>query len=271
MSREIRIKTVSVGGNNPPRILGVLNISPESFFTDSFTPCSQVFRRMEEMRRAGADIIDLGARSTALNAPPISAAEERERVVSALRDLDGCGIPISLDTCRAEVLTAALHYDIALVNDISGLSDESYAKSVADSGLPAILMASNTIPGDPLNFDETKSAISTVLSRAEKYGIENIILDPGVGKWTAERTSEADWELCRRFSELKAYDLPLLAAVSRKSFIGERLNKPPHERIFGSLAVFYHLMEAGADLLRVHDVGAASDFVKVFTHLNGED
>ena len=271
MSREIRIKTVSVGGNNPPRILGVLNISPESFFTDSFTPCSQVFRRMEEMRRAGADIIDLGARSTALNAPPISAAEERERVISALRDLDGCGIPISLDTCRAEVLTAALHYDIALVNDISGLSDESYAKSVADSGLPATLMASNTIPGDPLNFDETKSAMSTVLSRAEKYGIENIILDPGVGKWTAERTSEADWELCRRFSELKAYDLPLLAAVSRKSFIGERLNKPPHERIFGSLAVFYHLMEAGADLLRVHDVGAASDFVKVFTRLNGED
>ncbi|MBE6506767.1 MAG: dihydropteroate synthase [Methanocorpusculum parvum] len=271
MSRAIRIKSVSVGGNNPPRILGVLNISPESFFTDSFTPCSQVFRRAEEMRRAGADIIDLGARSTALNAPPLSASEEKERVVSALRDLEGCGLPISLDTCRAEVLTAALHYDISLVNDISGLSDEVYAKAVADSGLPAILMASDVLPGDPLNFAETNAALSFVLSRAEKYGIEDIILDPGIGKWTKERTSDADWELCRRFSELKSYNLPLLAAVSRKSFIGECLDKPPHERIFGSLAVFYHLMESGADLLRVHDVGAAADFVKIFTRLNGED
>ncbi|MBR4988262.1 MAG: dihydropteroate synthase [Methanocorpusculum sp.] len=271
MSREIRIKSVSVGGNNPPRILGVLNISPESFFSDSFTPCSQVFRRAEEMRRAGADIIDLGARSTALNAPPISAAEEKERVVTALKDLDGCGIPISLDTCRPEVLTAALHYDIALVNDISGLTDVGYAKAVADSGLPAILMAADTVPGDPLTFAETEAAISLVLSRAETYGIEDIILDPGVGKWTDARTSEADWELCRRFSALQEYNLPLLAAVSRKSFIGECLNKPSHERLFGSLAVFYHLMEAGADLLRVHDVGPAADFVRVFTRLNGED
>lgn len=261
MSSEIRIKSVSVGGNNPPRILGVLNISPESFFSDSFTPCSQVLRRVEEMRRAGADIIDLGARSTALHAPPLSAAEEKERVVAALKDLDGCGMPISLDTCRPEVLSAALHYDVSLVNDISGLSDAEYAKAVADSGLPAILMASNAVPGDPLTFAETKSAIELVLSRAEKYGVEEIILDPGVGKWTEARTSDADWELCRNFSALQSYGCPLLAAVSRKSFIGECVNKPPHERLFGSLAVFYHLMEAGADLLRVHDVAAAADFV----------
>ena len=271
MSREIRIQSVSVGGNNPPRILGVLNISPESFFSDSFTPCSQVFRRAEEMRRAGADIIDLGARSTALHAPPLSVSEEKGRVLSALKDLDGCGLPLSLDTCRPEVLTAALHYDIALVNDISGLADDAYAKAVADSGLPAILMAANRIPGDPLNFAETTAALSAVLSRAEQYGITDVILDPGVGKWTAERESAADWELCRRFSELKSYDLPLLAAVSRKSFIGDCLNKPSHERLFGSLAVLYHLMEAGADMLRVHDVGATADFVKIYTRLNGED
>lgn len=261
---------MSVGGNNPPRILGVLNISPESFFSDSFTPCSQVFRRAEEMRRAGADIIDLGARSTALNSKPLSVSEEKERVVSALKDLDGCGIPLSLDTCRAEVLDAALRYDIALVNDISGLSDEMYARAVADSGLPVIVMASNRMPGDSLNFAETKEAVESVLFRSECYGIEDIILDPGVGKWSAVRTGDADWELCRRFSELKFYDLPLLAAVSRKSFIGDCLNKPPHERLFGSLAVLYHLMEAGADLLRVHDVGATADFVKVFSRLNGE-
>lgn len=271
MSREIRIKSTAVGGNNPPRILGVLNISPESFFSDSFTPCSQVFRRAEEMRRFGADIIDLGARSTALHAPPLSVLEEKERVLSALKDLDGCGLPLSLDTCRAEVLTAALHYDISLVNDISGLSDAAYAKAAADSGLPVIVMAAQKLPGDPLNFAETQSAVSAVLSRADQYGIEDIILDPGVGKWTAERDSQADWELCRRFSELKSYDLPLLAAVSRKSFIGDCIGKPSHERLYGSLAVLYHLMEAGADLLRVHDVGATADFVKIFTCLNGED
>ena len=268
MTKEIQIGRVSVGGNNPPAILGVVNISPESFYTDSFTPCDKVLSRVESMQSEGADIIDIGARSTALNSEPISVSEEKARVLSALADLDGCGAVLSLDTCHAEVLSAALHYDISLINDISGLSSPEYAKTAADSGLPVIAMAAHRIPGDPTNIASTHTALREILSRADAAGISDVILDPGIGKWVAERDSAADWELCRRFSELKEYNCPLLAAVSRKLFIGECIDKAPQERLFGSLAVLYHLMEAGANLLRVHDVSATRDFVRIFSHLN---
>ena len=88
---EVRIKNIRIGGGNSPKIMGVLNISPESFFSDSFTPCDQVVTRVEEMIREGADIIDLGARSTTLNAPPLTVADERERVLTAMKELDGYG------------------------------------------------------------------------------------------------------------------------------------------------------------------------------------
>lgn len=264
MTHTVRIGNITIGGNNPPAILGVVNISPESFYSDSFTPGCQVLRRVESMRRDGADIIDLGARSTALNAPLLSVAEEKDRVVSALKDLTDCGLPVSLDTCHAEVLSAALHYDIALINDISGLSSKEFAAAAADSGLPVIAMASHELPGDAKNLASTRTALSEVLVRAEAHGITDLILDPGIGKWVAGRDADADWELCRRFHELTVYDRPLLAAVSRKQFLGECVNKAPHERLFASLAMLYHLMEEGANLLRVHDVAATHDFVQVF-------
>ncbi|MDO5844283.1 MAG: dihydropteroate synthase [Methanocorpusculum sp.] len=261
---EVKIKNVSVGEKNNPKILGVLNISPESFFTDSFSPTNQVIGRTEKLLRAGADIIDIGARSTALSAPPLSVSKEKERVVSALSELRDYDIPLSLDTMHVEVLEAALRFDISAVNDISGLTNEVYAKTAADSGLPVIAMASHKIPGDPTDISSTHLALREILDRADKYGIENLILDPGIGKWVENRSSEADWELCRKFSELKVYGCPLLCAVSRKSFIGECVNQPPQGRLFGSIAVLYALLEAGADLVRVHDVGESRDIISVF-------
>lgn len=264
---EVRIKNVGVGGNNPPKILGVLNISPESFFSDSFTPVNMVAGRAEKLIREGADVIDVGARSTALNAPPLSIAEEKERVVSALKELNEFSLPMSIDTMHSEVLESALRFDISAVNDISGLVNESYAKIASDSGLPVIAMAAHKIPGDPTDISSTHTAMNKIIERAEKFGIENLILDPGVGKWVQNRSSEADWELCRRFAELKKYGYPLLGAVSRKLFIGECVNQPPQGRLFGSLAVLFSLLESGADLVRVHDVSATRDLISVFQKL----
>ncbi|HJJ36731.1 MAG TPA: dihydropteroate synthase, partial [Methanocorpusculum sp.] len=246
----------------------VVNISPESFYSDSFSPSSQTATRVEYLRRSGADIIDIGARSTAYNAPPLSVAEERTRITATLRDLDGCGIPLSLDTCHAEVLDAALRYDIALINDIGGLADPAYTRIAADSGLPVIAMATHKIPGDPTNLQETHAALQEVLTRAQSAGIaDRLILDPGIGKWSESRTSDADWDLCRHFSELKRYDCPLLAAVSRKRFIGDALQKPAQDRLSGSLAVLGYLIEAGANILRVHDVAETRDVVSVYKNL----
>ncbi|WP_319379168.1 dihydropteroate synthase [uncultured Methanocorpusculum sp.] len=261
---EVSIKGIGIGGANPPRLMGVLNISPESFFSDSFTPYELVTTRVEEMRHAGADIIDIGARSTALTAPPITVAEEKERVIRTLKNLEDSGAVFSLDTMYPEVLEAALRYNIDAVNDIGGLSNVRYAKVAADSGLPVIAMTAHNQPGDPTNISSTHEALKEIIARAEHYNIDQLILDPGIGKWVFERSSEADWELCRRFSELEVYGYPLLAAASRKTFIGDCLNKPPHERLYGSLAVLYALLEGGADIVRVHDVAPSKDILKVF-------
>lgn len=258
-----------VGGRNPPRVMGVLNISPESFFSDSFTPCELVTMRVEEMRRAGADVVDVGARSTALNAPPLSVAEERERVVAAFRELKACGCDavFSLDTMHVEVLEAALRFDLAAINDISGLGDATYARVAADSGLPVIAMAADGIPGDPLDFAATVAAMRKVCDRAEAAGVADLILDPGVGKWVPDRPLDADWEVCQRFGELQEFGCPLLAAVSRKTFIGDVTGKPAQDRLFGTLGVLMYLLERGADMVRVHDVAATRDVVRVYERL----
>jgi len=263
MVHEIHIDALTIGGPFPA-ILGVVNLSPESFYSDSFSPSSQAATTVEAMRRNGADIIDIGARSTALNAGPISLEEEKTRVVTALKNLEGCDIPLSLDTCRPEVLEAALRYDIALINDIGGLSNPDYTRIAADSGLPVIAMASVNTPGDPATLAETHTALQTVMKRAEHAGItDRLILDPGIGRWTANRSAEADWELCRHFAEFTRYGCPLLAAASRKRFISETLQKPAQDCLAGSLAVLMHLIDSGASLLRVHDVAETRDIVAV--------
>ena len=165
------------------------------------------------------------------------------------------------------MMDRALRYNIDLINDISGLTNPSYARIASDAGLPVIAMATHTLPGDLLDFTSTLSAMKTIIDRASAFEIENLILDPGIGKWVPERSSEADWELCQRFDELLTFGYPLLAAVSRKRFIGDSIGKPAENRLFGTLGVLYHLIESGAHMLRVHDVAATRDLVSVYTSL----
>ena len=146
-------------------------------------------------------------------------------MVEALSALDGSGITVSVDTIHPEVLEACLRYDIHAVNDISGLSNPRFGELARDSGLPAILMASRSIPGDAVGFPATLETLRLVVERCGEYGIREFILDPGIGRWVPERTSRDDWDLVRRFGEFLILGRPLLAAVSRKTFIGELLGR----------------------------------------------
>jgi dihydropteroate synthase len=248
--------------------MAVINTSPESFFSKSFVPPESVFSTAQRCADDGADIIDIGARSTAPNAPVIPVETERERVTDVLKQIDGLGIPVSLDTMYPEVLDAALRYDLAAINDIHGLADPEYTRIAADSGLPVICMASETAPGDVRGVNATLSALSGVIERAEQNGIEELILDPAIGKWIPEREFEDDWELCRHFSAFLELERPLLAAVSRKSFIGDLTERSPEERLAGTLAVTCSLMDQGASLIRAHDVRETADIIRVHQKLN---
>lgn len=247
--------------------MGVINCSPESFYSGSYAAAPDVYDRAARMHEQGADLLDIGARSTAPAAPPLSVAEEITRIDAALTELDGTGFPVSVDTVHPEVLEVCLRHEIHGINDIRGLADADFARLAAESGLPVVAMASVTRPGDAVGFDATLQALRAVQERCVRYGIENYILDPGVGRWTPERSSEDDWEICRRFDEFQALDRPLLAAISRKTFIGDLLGRPAQGRLAGTLAATLMLIERGAAAVRCHDVQETADLLKVYEEM----
>ncbi len=257
------ITGLEIGEGAPVRLMGVINCSPESFFLGSFTPAEAVYARACAMTEEGAEIIDLGARSTAPGAPPLSTTDEAARMDRALSELDGSGFRVSVDTAHASVFETCLRHDIAAVNDISGLSNPEYARLVADSGLPAFLMASCRSPGDALTLHDTHRNLLRVVSRCQAAGIPEYILDPGIGLWQTGRTPALDWEICRNFQDFRRYGRPLLAAISRKTFLGNVVEKPPEGRFSASLALSALLVERGADVVRTHDVAGTLDAVRV--------
>lgn len=255
------IRGMRIGDGAPVRVMGVINCSPESFYQGSYTPAGDVFSRACHLVDAGADIIDLGARSTAPGAPHITRKDEIGRMEEALSSLEGSGILVSVDTMDPVVLEACLECDIAAINDISGLLDPVYASVVAESGLPAFLMASMRAVGDACTLEETHQACTMVETRAHAAGIHEYILDPAIGLWQSTRTPDLDLELCRNFSEFSLYQRPLLAAISRKTFLGTLIGKPPEGRLPASLAMTALLVIQGADVVRTHDVSETRDAV----------
>jgi len=261
------VNRTGIGGESPVRIMGVINCSMESFYPGSYVPAGSVHSKATEMVEQGAAIIDIGARSTAPNVQQISGKAEAERIDAALGELDGSGITVSVDTMHPGVLAVCLEHDIHLVNDIGGFVSGAYAQMVAEAGLPAVLMAAFSQPGDASGLDATMRALSAVTGRCEQAGISNYILDPGIGLWTPLRSVDDNWELCSHFDAFQCFDRPLLAAVSRKTFIGSLLDKYPEDRLYGSLAVTMVLLLKGASLVRTHDVAATADVVKVYERM----
>jgi dihydropteroate synthase len=265
--RNCVVNNLVIGGGAPVRVMGVINCSPESFYADSYFPIDFVHKTAVEMVEQGADLIDIGARSTAPNTQAISGSTEAERIDAALRELDGSGITVSVDTMNPGVLDICLKHDIHAINDISGLISQAYTQRLAQSGLPAFLMASKNQPGDAIGLDATLEALSSVVERCETAEIKNYVLDPGIGIWTPFRSVEDDWTLCRHFAEFGKFGRPVLAAISRKTFIGDLLRRDPEGRLAGSLAVTLMLLEKGASVVRTHDVAQTLDVIRVFERM----
>jgi dihydropteroate synthase len=128
-------------------------------------------------------------------------------------------------------------------------------------------MASHYQPGDAVGLDATIATMNTVVKRCESAGIKEFVLDPGIGLWTALRSVDNDWELCQNFDRFLPFDHPLLAAISRKSFIGNLLDREPVDRLSGSLAVTLMLLEKGASVVRTHDVAETADVIRVYQRM----
>ena len=250
-------------------VMGVLNITPDSFSRDGLAPSgvatpavvAATVAQAREMVADGADLIDVGGESTrpaTEGAPPLDARAERERVVpviEALAAAQPAHIPISIDTYKAEVAAAALDAGAAMVNDVWGLRrDPRMASLVAERGVPVVLMSNQRgeTRHDALGDVARQLARSADLALAAGIPWDHLILDPGIGFGLG---AAENLEVLRRLGELRALGRPLLVGTSRKSFIGKVLGGLPEEdRLEGTAATVALSIAAGADVVRVHDV-----------------
>lgn len=261
------MKHLKLGPDQPVQVMGVINLSPESFYQGSYVPGDLVVEIARRMVEDGAQILDIGARSTAPGVMPISRQEERKRLIPVLKDLIGnVDCAISIDTMFSDIAEEALNLGADIINDISGLhADERMVEVVADFACPVVLMASENRPGDVIGIDAVLRALERIIAFAESKGISptKIIIDPGVGRWVPEKAALYDLELLDQFERLQIFGKPILAAVSRKSFIGALLNEPPDKRLFGSLAATALAVYKGATIIRTHDIKETCDVVRV--------
>jgi len=272
-----RLASVEIGGRAPVAVMGVVNVSPESFHPGSVYAGAALLRAALDMVDAGAALIDVGARSTApYRESEISEDEERERLARAVDQLVGkLPVPVSADTARPAAARAALEAGAGVLNDVSGLSDLSLAREVAAHDASLITMASPG-PGRTLGAPvaTVRSLLDDALGRACAAGLaeERIVLDPGIGFFREAQVAWHDWDLAvlAGLPALRSLGRPLCVGVSRKSFIGALTGRTATEdRLPGSLAATTAAVLSGAALIRTHDVRETVDAVRVAERLRG--
>lgn len=265
---DVDICGLGIGDGHPVRLMGVINLSKESFYKGSVVSTDSVLEVARKMVDDGATIIDIGARSTwPLAKPPVSREEELQRMLPALDILrDNVDALISVDTIYADVAEGSLKHGADIVNDVSGFTADGHMIDiVADHGCPAVVMASEEVPGDPIGMDAIMGSLASIIDRACSKGIDTdrLILDPAIGKWIPEKDPIYDFETIDQFESLKVFGKPLLAAISRKSCIDAVLHKPASERLYGSLAATAIVVHKGAHIIRTHDIRETRDVVEV--------
>jgi dihydropteroate synthase len=247
------------------RIMGILNITPDSFSDGGrFLKTDDAIRQAETLAEEGADLIDIGGESSRPGAAAVPIEEEIRRVVPIIEQLvKRLSIPISIDTTKAEVARRALAAGARIINDISALRfDPEMAPLAARDGVPVVLMHMQGTPKDmqvhPVYADvvrEISAFFETRIRFAEQSGIsrERIVLDPGIG---FGKTIDHNLEILARLDEFRSLGRPLLIGPSRKSFIGQVLGLPVEERLEGTAAAAAVGILNGASIIRVHDVRA---------------
>lgn len=275
---------VGVGGKNPVRIMGILNTSPESFYKKSIkTTKQQITNTVKQMEIDGADFIDVGGMSTApYLSTSVSEKIESQRILNAIHIIQNVSnLPISVDTCRANVAKSALEHGIEIINDISGLKYDDKMIDVIREYRPSLILCafdSRTVVGD---IQSTKNLLKDSLKIAKIAGIQSskIVLDPAIGffrktgKGSFFTKIKSDWlkrdlSVIQNLKSIKQ-QYPILISVSNKSFIGKLLGKENvSDRLFGSLAAEVVSVLNGADIIRTHNVAETKDAITIAAKLS---
>ncbi|NWF72024.1 MAG: dihydropteroate synthase [Nitrospirae bacterium] len=270
LTRQVKDRLIKFSGH--PLIMGVVNVTPDSFFDggrylDSAAAVAHALRLVEE----GADLLDIGAESTRPGADVVNEAEECRRAIPVVTAVaKAVTIPISIDTSKAAVARAALDAGASLVNDVTALrGDPAMVDLVARTGAGIVLMHMHGTPRTMQQAPRYEDVVGEISEFFEEricfaiaHGIarRQIILDPGIG---FGKLQEHNLVLLARLHQFLQFDCPLMVGVSQKSFLGQLVNRSVQERQWATAAAVAMAVDRGAGILRVHDVKAMKDVVLV--------
>ena len=261
-----------------PRIMGIVNATPDSFSDGGHhSTVSQALRHCEQLVRDGADILDIGGESTRPGSPPVSLAEELARVLPVVREVVRLGVPVSVDTCKPEVMQQVLDLGIDIINDVWALRRTGAAQVVAGHPACGICLMHmhrdpQTMQSAPMEGDAVPQALSFLKRSAldlQALGVDRqrIVLDYGIG---FGKTVEQNFALLARQDELLVLGYPLLAGWSRKSSLGAVTGLDVDQRLLPSVAAALLAVERGAHVVRVHDVRETVQALAVWTAMRSE-
>jgi dihydropteroate synthase len=275
------IKTHRYLDLSKPRLMAIVNATPDSFsdggelFTGDYLDVELAGRRVEQLVKDGAEIIDVGGESTRPGAANVSVQQELDRVIPIVEWVVGrCDVAVSVDTSSPAVMREAALKGVHLINDVRALTGPDALSAAAQTGLTVCLMH---MQGSPVTM-QTNPNYQNIVTEVNDYLQQRVIacldagmasskiwLDPGFG---FGKTLEHNIELVRKLPELVSLGQPVLVGFSRKSMVGQMLGRPLDERLVGSLALAMMALERGAKILRVHDVVATRDIIDTFVAIN---
>lgn len=271
---------INVKGNlidlSKPKIMGILNITPDSFYEGSrFTDLSKVLIEAEKMLLAGATFLDIGGHSTRPGATPVSEEEELRRVLPVVEGIIH-NFPealISIDTFRTTVASECVKAGAVMVNDVSGGDfDDKMFETVVSLNVPYVLMHSRGTPETMTQLTDYQDLVTDVVDELEKkiyrlrqLGQKDIIIDLGFG---FAKTADQNYVLLNHLEDFRLLDCPMLIGVSRKSMIWRKLNISPNDSLNGTTVLNTVALMRGANILRVHDVKEAIEAVILLSYMN---
>ena len=258
-----------------PKIMGILNITPDSFYDGGmFDSNKKILKQVEKMLEDGADIIDIGGCSSKPGSKKVIIDDEIKRVIPTIELIKSKfnEAIISVDTFRSEVAKKAVNSGASIVNDISaGELDPNMFNCVAELGIPYIMMHMQGSPQTMQNKPKYNNVVNDIITnlskkifRARELGIIDIVVDPGFG---FGKTLEHNYQILNDLSFFKELDCPILVGISRKSMIYKILNNDPKNALNGTTCLNTVALSKGANILRVHDVKEAKEIIKLTNFL----
>ena len=249
--------------------MGVLNVTPDSFSDGGLhIDTSSAINHAKLLANEGADIIDVGGESTRPGGAPVSTDEELRRVITVVEAItESIRVPVSIDTRNAAVARRAIEAGAVMINDVTGLRDEAMLHAIHDTCVPVTIMHMKGTPETMAISNQYKDMLAEIAEylvgqarKAVAAGAQTVIIDPGIG---FAKDTRQNLEILNNLNAFKELGYPLLVGPSRKRFIGELTGAPADDRIPGSIAAFLKCVEAGVDIVRVHDVAACKQAITI--------